>query len=225
MHKRLFIALPLPREARSALSKYRDAMGRETPYLRWAPVQNLHITALFLGEVAGEDTARVEEAIARVCAKAEPFSLLCGGACYAPPQRPLHPRTFPEHFLRHSIVEPHHVHAQTAEFASGVGKGVRASMVWLIFDESRLFSECARRLADAVASLAPAMDWKPWKAETPHVTVARFQEKVLPHKLRRLRLTSLEYVEIPISSCELMESQLTPAGPIYRLIREYPLTS
>lgn len=188
MQKRLFIALPFPKTVLKALSKYRDGMGRETPYLRWTPVENLHITALFLGDVAERDIARVEETVEAVCQKTKPFSLVCGGAHYAPAHRP-------------------------------------PTMVWLAFEESRPFSAFARRLSDVLALLAPAMDYTQWKAETPHVTVARFQRKVLPHKLRRLRQTGLEGTAISISSCELMESQLTPSGPIYCVIRDYPFAT
>ncbi len=184
MHKRLFIALPLPQTALKALAKYRDTMGRETPYLRWTPVANLHVTALFLGNVAEESIPFAAEALQNVCRAAKPFPLVCESARYAPPQ---------------SV----------------------PNMVWLSCRKSRLFLALVKRLAAALSAFAPEMDWSPRKADTPHVTLARFQKSVLPERLRRLRRTGLESTSVAVSSCALMESELTPSGPFYRTLSSY----
>jgi 2'-5' RNA ligase len=48
--KRLFLALPLSRDWVKTIERYKDK-NSDIPYLRWTPLENLHITALFLGDV------------------------------------------------------------------------------------------------------------------------------------------------------------------------------
>jgi RNA 2',3'-cyclic 3'-phosphodiesterase len=50
---RLFVALPLPEETRTALAHWSKRCGA-CPELRWTPTEQLHITLSFLGEVAEE---------------------------------------------------------------------------------------------------------------------------------------------------------------------------
>jgi len=56
--KRLFVEIPLPKQFLKAFSKYRDEMGRQTPWLRWTAVGNLHVTVLFLDDVDEKNNTR-----------------------------------------------------------------------------------------------------------------------------------------------------------------------
>lgn len=62
-------------------------MGRGTPYLRFAPVANLHITLLFLGDVAAEHIQQVSEVIKKVCRGTPVFQLVAHEPRYAPDVR------------------------------------------------------------------------------------------------------------------------------------------
>jgi 2'-5' RNA ligase len=85
--KRLFISIPLDREAEYSFAEYRDVFGR-IGYLRWTPVKNLHMTVLFVGSVSEENipflTAAVHEAVFGLA----PFLLPFEKVQYAPPGKP-----------------------------------------------------------------------------------------------------------------------------------------
>lgn len=85
--RRLFIAISLDRRFLGAFSKYRDAMGRKTPFVRWVRPENLHITVLFIGDVFKRDIAGLERVLQEVCARTELFSLMFDKVIYAPPYR------------------------------------------------------------------------------------------------------------------------------------------
>ena len=59
---RLFVALPLPAETRSALLAWTKRCGPQ-PGLRWTLEDQLHITLQFLGEVGEDRVDRVSEAL------------------------------------------------------------------------------------------------------------------------------------------------------------------
>lgn len=191
--KRLFIALPLGKETLKTLSKYRDMLGRETPYLRFTPVGNLHVTLLFLGDVSAGAVPVLTERIRRVSFQTNPFSLLVNRAVYAPPNRPVSMvwLTFEESEWFTGLV-------RTLTFAIGAGTG-----------EERVLS--AEAIEDA---------WK--KSDRPHVTLARFKKEMPARDLRQLKRTGLESTALDFDSCFLMESKITSAGPVYKTIERFP---
>ncbi len=54
MKKRLFLAQPLDEESKEVFRLFRDTMKMEAGGVRWVPEKNLHLTVLFLGELAEE---------------------------------------------------------------------------------------------------------------------------------------------------------------------------
>lgn len=79
--QRLFIAITLPDDLRKALSVARRQLQRKlTAYpLRWAPIENMHLTLKFLGDT---DPARIDAIVKnlnRVAARHRAFSLAVGG--------------------------------------------------------------------------------------------------------------------------------------------------
>ncbi|MBX4211238.1 MAG: hypothetical protein KW806_00335, partial [Candidatus Yanofskybacteria bacterium] len=86
--KRLFIALPIDKTTSKGLSKFRDSLGKDTPYIRWTPVQNFHITVLFLGDVIEEAIPLCKETIQKVIENIQPFALKIKKPIYAPPHKP-----------------------------------------------------------------------------------------------------------------------------------------
>lgn len=75
--KRLFIAIPLPEDTLDILdiyiSKYREK--KELKKARWTPLNNLHITALFLGNVLDDDIPKIEEAMKQTLCNFHSFDL------------------------------------------------------------------------------------------------------------------------------------------------------
>lgn len=87
MQKRLFIALPFPKDALKILQKFRDEMGRLTPYARWTPAGNLHVTLLFLGNVEESALESVASSLCESVRETPPLSLTVRRAVYAPQDR------------------------------------------------------------------------------------------------------------------------------------------
>jgi RNA 2',3'-cyclic 3'-phosphodiesterase len=84
---RCFIALPLPDEARSALSRATERLRAAWPGIRWTRPEGYHITLAFLGDIGG---AAVECAKAAVdaAARARPVDLAFEALGGFPPRGP-----------------------------------------------------------------------------------------------------------------------------------------
>ena len=81
---RLFVALELPDEVRSALVAWRPA----APGLRALAADALHVTLCFLGWLPIASVAPIAEACGSVCAAAERVRLALDEAIWLPPRRP-----------------------------------------------------------------------------------------------------------------------------------------
>jgi 2'-5' RNA ligase len=88
---RLFTAIDLTGEARSAIgaeqARIRHAMAHQDRALRWVRPEHMHLTLVFLGEVADADVAAATEAMAGELNLA-PFTVVFGGLGTFPPDRP-----------------------------------------------------------------------------------------------------------------------------------------
>lgn len=84
--KRLFVAIALDKYLTKEFAKYRD-LGSVIPYLRWVPIENFHITLLYIGMTVERDVEAIEESLAKVAEETAPFTLLFSGIGYAPPKR------------------------------------------------------------------------------------------------------------------------------------------
>jgi RNA 2',3'-cyclic 3'-phosphodiesterase len=79
---RIFIALDIPEEIRTALSKYMERARSLVPEARWARVEGLHVTLKFVGEVSDARLAEMKTALTSV--KTEPFDVRFTGAGFFP---------------------------------------------------------------------------------------------------------------------------------------------
>jgi len=68
---RLFVALPLPDDARERLSALCSGLSGA----RWVANENLHVTLQFIGEVGRSDAADIDDALSRIRAPAFPLAL------------------------------------------------------------------------------------------------------------------------------------------------------
>jgi len=63
---RLFIALDIPAEVRTALSSYVEKVRQLAPDARWARVEGLHVTLKFIGAFADDRITELKTALANV---------------------------------------------------------------------------------------------------------------------------------------------------------------
>ncbi len=73
MPKRLFIAIPIAEEIKKELEKYQRYFYIKG--LRWTPAKNLHITALFLGEVEEEKIPFISSKLSDAVFQTQSFKL------------------------------------------------------------------------------------------------------------------------------------------------------
>jgi 2'-5' RNA ligase len=86
---RLFVAIELEDEVRSALAALGAAIGRSCEGVRWIPTEQVHLTVRFLGEVPDGEVNGVAGAVARAATRAEPFTFeLADCGCF-PPRGPV----------------------------------------------------------------------------------------------------------------------------------------
>lgn len=93
MAQRWFVAIPLNEVHKDAFEEFRKhhaSAFRDIPQLkkvRWIASEKLHITGLFLGDVAEEQQEAVQQAIQRVADQTDPFHLQFDTYMLAPGNR------------------------------------------------------------------------------------------------------------------------------------------
>jgi len=87
MKQRLFLAIPLPDGLTAACLDYGRSEKGRWPGSRWTAADNLHVTVCFFGDVDDAVRPGLDQALAAVAARTEPFELKPEGAELAPPGR------------------------------------------------------------------------------------------------------------------------------------------
>jgi RNA 2',3'-cyclic 3'-phosphodiesterase len=92
---RLFVAVPVPEDARGAIGRLMESVAgvpigeRTAGQPRWVGLEGLHITLRFLGATADERIDDVARAIAAAAGQAVPVEIvLRGGGAFPDPARP-----------------------------------------------------------------------------------------------------------------------------------------
>jgi len=153
---RLFIAIELPDEVKRSLGR----LQVEVPGARWVPMEQIHLTLAFLGEVDDAGLQRLTEELATIQAPGLELRF-CGTGCFPDRRRPrvLWVGLEPEPLL--------------SSLASLVRKALLACS---IPQEDRPFSPhitLARLKFPAVREVAPFLDQPP-KQQLPPVAVREF---------------------------------------------------
>lgn len=96
--QRLFVALPLPATIRESLAR----LAAPVAGVRWTPIDQLHLTLRFLGDVPSDQISALTDRLAKI--RVAPFVLPLEGVGSFPPNRPArvlwvgvgsaHPRLF-----------------------------------------------------------------------------------------------------------------------------------
>lgn len=76
---RLFVAIPVPDAADTAIDAALAPVRRELPGARWIEAPNRHVTLKFLGETPEERLGAIADAIGMVAASFDPFPLSLAG--------------------------------------------------------------------------------------------------------------------------------------------------
>jgi 2'-5' RNA ligase len=88
---RLFIAIFLPEEIKTRLAEAQRALQRRMPggVVRWTPLEQVHLTLRFLGDVPEESVPVIVEAMRRASASVPPFALRAAAlGCFPDERRP-----------------------------------------------------------------------------------------------------------------------------------------
>ncbi|UCE63429.1 MAG: RNA 2',3'-cyclic phosphodiesterase [Nitrospirota bacterium] len=72
---RVFWAIELNQEVRSALREFQDCVRNHLPSIGWIRPESLHLTVKFLGEVDEEQLAFIQQAVEHGIKDCSPFSL------------------------------------------------------------------------------------------------------------------------------------------------------
>lgn len=76
---RLFVALNLPDETRTALGGALESVRDARLDVRWTAIESIHLTLQFLGEVNDERVSGIDRTLAGVAARHGPFRMRIGG--------------------------------------------------------------------------------------------------------------------------------------------------
>lgn len=167
--------------------------------IKWVDVGNIHITLKFLGYVEEKHLSQVKDIINKSVQAIKPFSLRFKGI-----------GGFPK-FQRPMVV---FIVAEEAASASGGSDDKKMSYL----------TTMNSRLEEGFQALGIEKEDRPYEA---HLTLGRVKS---PHNIERLVRLMEEYREEPfgeelVSKVLLMHSQLSPQGPIYTRLEEFPLNT
>ncbi|BBO73841.1 RNA 2',3'-cyclic phosphodiesterase [Desulfosarcina widdelii] len=76
---RLFIAVPIPDAVTRFLKSTQTELGQTGLNIRWVPVENIHLTLKFLGDVDAASVHPVAERMDATAGANAPFELIAGG--------------------------------------------------------------------------------------------------------------------------------------------------
>jgi RNA 2',3'-cyclic 3'-phosphodiesterase len=85
---RLFVALEVPAAVRREVGRRMAGLRERLPRARWVDPEAIHLTLLFLGEVAAGRAPALAAALAAACAPHPPLALRLAGGGTFPPGRP-----------------------------------------------------------------------------------------------------------------------------------------
>lgn len=88
---RAFIAIALPEEARRVIADFQREWqtGLRGNFIRWTPVEQIHLTLRFLGNIPSSAVPQLESALQRACEEVAGFELIAtGSGCFPDARKP-----------------------------------------------------------------------------------------------------------------------------------------
>ena len=193
--KRLFIAINLPEQALSVISRGLDETGKQfhqqglefPPSESWrlTPQESWHITVLFLDYQNEELLSNITTAMALTAEQFAPPAISLETISYGPPDRP-----------------PKMLWVQSSVETSRKLQEIRATLENTLVDNGVNFKQ----------------EYKRFNA---HITLARFTE-TNPERLIPITTTLKPTLGFEGMSLDLMESELLRDGPRYTLLQSIP---
>ena len=98
----------------------------------------------------------------------------------------------------------------------------QASMVWALYKVDTKFDEFVAAIYSALKLSMPEQVERfqePRLPNYPHITLARFKDP----SVSKQELSSIKLPDLAIDRFQLIESELTPTGSIYKVLNEYEL--
>ena len=77
---RSFLAFELPEEFKRIISRASGEMKKSLPNVRWVKLDNIHLTVVFIGEMAEEQLAPMGKSVSEACWEHVPFNIAINGA-------------------------------------------------------------------------------------------------------------------------------------------------
>src|SRR3990167_9076300 len=196
---RLFVAIEIVDIVKKRFRECQERLKEAGGGIKWVDVGNIHITLKFLGYVEEKDLSQVKDIINKSVQGIKPFSLRFKGI-----------GGFPK-FQRPMVV---FIMAEEVVFASGGPADKKMSCL----------TTMNSRLEEGFQALGIEKEDRPYEV---HLTLGRVKS---PHNVERLVRLMEEYREEPfgeelVSRVLLMHSQLTPQGPVYTRLEEFPLNT
>jgi 2'-5' RNA ligase len=90
MKIRSFLAFELPEEFKGIISRASGEMKKSSLDVRWVKVDNIHLTVVFIGDMATEHLDPIGKSVSEVCREHDPFNIAINGAGVFSSRR--HPR-------------------------------------------------------------------------------------------------------------------------------------
>ncbi len=197
---RAFVALELPASAQRRLIATQHELARQLQLqqldrcVRWTPAGNLHLTLRFLGEIDDAQRGALAQALATLAGVHSRLLLDAGGlGCFPNPRRP--------------------------------------SVIWCgIQGDGAALARLQADVERAARSIGlPAEE----KTFAPHLTIGRLQRSATASQLQAVgaaviqlsaaAVPPVEAATTPVAELLLMQSELTPSGPIYTPLGVFPL--
>lgn len=94
-------------------------------------------------------------------------------------------------------------------------------MAWALFKDSQSFTDLTKAVDEAALGVMPELEISHRDKIFPHATLARFKGRVRLEKIKIIQPS--RPAEIQVNSFNLVESELMPAGPAYKIINSYQL--
>lgn len=88
-------------------------------------------------------------------------------------------------------------------------------MIWVQFEKNKNYDQLCFKLQNAIQKYENKHKPSNHKELIPHITLARFKGFV---NITQEDLKQIEIPEVDVTSCHLMESTLTPEGPVYETL-------
>ena len=87
MEIRSFLAFELPLDIKRIVARVSGEIRKSTLNVRWAEVDNIHLTVVFMGNIRTEEIKAIEEASKKACLKHAPFDISVKGMGSFPNKR------------------------------------------------------------------------------------------------------------------------------------------